>query len=76
VSATLEALAGLGGALEQVEPVRWDSREGWADTLAGVEAEHPDLDALVRVAAPFRWPRSGSDRPETRSDPTTSTGLL
>jgi hypothetical protein len=47
---------------EQVEPVRWDSREGWADTLAGVEAERPDLDALVRVAAPFRWPRSGSDR--------------
>jgi SAM-dependent methyltransferase len=33
----LEALAGLGGAVEQLEPVHWDSQESWSDALAEIE---------------------------------------
>ncbi|HEV8649209.1 MAG TPA: hypothetical protein VG276_07350 [Actinomycetes bacterium] len=33
----LEELAGLGGTVEQLEPVRWDSQESWADALAEIE---------------------------------------
>lgn len=33
----LEALAVVGGAVEQLDPVRWDSEETWADALAEIE---------------------------------------
>ncbi|HEV8652579.1 MAG TPA: class I SAM-dependent methyltransferase [Actinomycetes bacterium] len=33
----LEALAAVGGAVEQLEPVRWDCEETWADALAEIE---------------------------------------